>query len=128
MDSNLDEARRSAAQECAAIEADLERLKTLFADAAERLMSSFNQFTELEQGISRSKAERERIAAAIGSAVIALQFQDMASQLTGHAQRRLAALQECLHAIAHDQQGVTFAAPPQPVRQSAMSAGSVDLF
>jgi hypothetical protein len=126
-ETNLADARRSAAQECAAIEADLERLKALFSDAGERLMASFNQIAKLEADLERSAADRARVDAAIGTAVIALQFQDMASQLTGNAQRRLVALQECLHALAHEE-GATFGSSPQPVRQSAMSAGSIDLF
>jgi len=128
LDLPPDRARRGAAEECAAIEADLERLKTLFSDAGERLMSSFNQFASLEAAIARSPEDRARIASAIGSAVVALQFQDMATQLTGHAQRRLSALQECLHALARAPEEARLDSPPQPVRQSGMSAGTVDLF
>jgi len=101
------EVGRTVAQECAAIEADLERLKKLVNDAAGRLL--------------------------IGSAITALQFQDMATQLTGHAQRRLSALEECLRTLYAEVPvgGVSagiLIQQSQPVRQAEMSAGSVDLF
>jgi len=119
---------RDAAQECAAIEADLERLKTIVNDAAGRLLGSFNEFVELEQQTQRNSEERLRIESAIGTAVTALQFQDMATQLTGHAQRRLAALESCLRSLYGDGVGAGYFEHSQPVRQSEMSAGSIDLF
>ncbi len=119
---------RNAAQECAAIEADLERLKTLVNDAAGRLLGSFNEFVALEQQASRNSEQRQRIESAIGTAVTALQFQDMATQLTGHAQRRLAALESCLRAMYGEGTGGALLENAQPVRQSEMSAGSIDLF
>jgi hypothetical protein len=119
---------RNAAQECAAIEADLERLKTLVNDAAGRLLGSFNEFVELEQQACRNSEERQRIESAIGTAVTALQFQDMATQLTGHAQRRLAALETCLRTLYGEGAGGVLLEHSQPVRQSEMSAGSIDLF
>jgi len=122
------DAGRTAAQECAAIEADLERLKALFNDAAGRLLGSFNEFARLEQTTNRNSEERARIASAISTAVTALQFQDMATQLTGHAQRRLAALESCLRSLCGDPTGERLLDHPQPVRQAEMSAGSIDLF
>jgi hypothetical protein len=122
------EAGRNAAQECAAIEADLERLKTLVNDAAGRLLGSFNEFANLEEQAVRNMEERARIQSAIGTAVTALQFQDMATQLTGHAQRRLAALENCLRSMYGEKLGNGLLEQPQPVRQVEMSAGSVDLF
>ncbi len=124
----MPDAGRTAAQECAAIEADLERLKALVNDAAGRLLGSFHEFVELEQQARRNAQERERIASAIGTAVTALQFQDMATQLTGHAQRRLAALETCLRALYGGAAGAALPDHPQPVRQAEMSAGSIDLF
>jgi len=118
----------SAAQECAAIEADLERLKTIVNDAAGRLLGSFHEFASLEQKISRNLEERQRIESAIGSAVMALQFQDMATQLTHHAQRRLAALESCLRAMHGQTPVAKHLEHPQPVPQVGMSTGSVDLF
>jgi hypothetical protein len=119
---------RNAAQECAAIEADLERLKTLVNDAAGRLLGSFNEFVALEQQASRNSEQRQRIESAIGTAVTALQFQDMATQLTGHAQRRLAALEACLRSLYSEGSAGILLEHSQPVRQSEMSAGSIDLF
>jgi len=119
---------RAAAQECAAIEADLERLKTIVNDAAGRLMGSFTEFVNLEQQTSRNEEERQRIESAIGSAVTALQFQDMATQLTGHAQKRLVALEACLRSLSGEGATDRLLAHPQPVRQTEMSSGSVDLF
>lgn len=127
-DSKVPEMGRTAAQECAAIEADLERLKALVNDAAGRLLGSFNEFASLEQQANRKLEERLRIQSAIGTAVTALQFQDMATQLTGHAQRRLAALESCLRSLYGEASGGALVEHPQPVRQAEMSAGSIDLF
>jgi len=126
--ANSPDASRTAAQECAAIEADLERLKALVNDAAGRLLDSFNEIVQLEQQAQRDAQERERMATAIGTAVTALQFQDMATQLTGHAQRRLVALESCLRTLSGDAGTATLIEHPQPVRQAEMSAGSIDLF
>jgi hypothetical protein len=128
LDPPLPDSGRDAAQECAAIEADLERLKTIVNDAAGRLMGSFNEFVALEEQAQRNSDERLRIESAIGTAVTALQFQDMATQLTGHAQRRLAALESCLRTLYGDGVGAGYFDHSQPVRQSEMSAGSIDLF
>lgn len=125
---NLPDDGRTAAQECAAIEADLERLKALVNDAAGRLLGSFNEIARLEQLAKRSADESERMATAIGTAVTALQFQDMATQLTGHAQRRLVALENCLRSLYGEAVAATLTEHPQPVRQAEMSAGSIDLF
>lgn len=127
-DSTVPEMGRTAAQECAAIEADLERLKALVNDAAGRLLGSFNEFASLEQQTNRNLEERVRIQSAIGTAVTALQFQDMATQLTGHAQRRLAALESCLRSLYGEAASGVLVEHPQPVRQAEMSAGSIDLF
>jgi hypothetical protein len=120
------QAGQGAAQECAAIEADLERLKLLFTDAGDRLLDSFNRFAELARELSDRSDDRTTIDSALSTAVTALQFQDMATQLTGHAQRRLLALQAYLNSLSEDSSGLRI--HPQPVRQAEMSAGSVDLF
>jgi hypothetical protein len=125
---SMAESGRTVAQECAAIEADLERLKAIFNDAAGRLLGSFNEFVALEAGVQRRGEERERIQRALAAAVTALQFQDMASQLTGHAQRRLVALEGCLRATYGAALAGALPEAAQPVRQAEMSAGSVDLF
>jgi len=124
----VSEAGRNAAQECAAIEADLERLKNIVNDAAGRLLGSFHEFARLEQKTSRNLEERQRIDSAIGSAVTALQFQDMATQLTHHAQRRLAALEICLRALYGPSSGAEPLERSQTPPQAEMSSGSVELF
>lgn len=126
--SPFSEAGRDAAQECAAIEADLERLKALFNDAAGLLLGSFNEFADLELQTSRNLEERKRIESAMVSAVTALQFQDIATQLTQHAQRRLAALETCLRSLYGEAPGQRILEHPQPVRQTEMRSGSIDLF
>jgi len=127
-EATLPDAGRNAAQECAAIEADLERLKTIVNDAAGRLLGSFNEFARLEGKTHRNWEERQRIELAIDSAVTALQFQDMATQLTHHAQRRLAALENRLRALYGEPASGETSEQPQPVRQAEMNAGSIDLF
>lgn len=118
-----------AARECAAIAADLERLKTLIADAGDRLLVSFNQVGALVPQLARDDSERQRLLQAVGVAVTALQFQDMATQLTQHAQRRLDVLQGCLRTMAPPQADPLLAATRmQPVRQGGMGVGSIDLF
>lgn len=121
--------RHDAAQECAAIEADLERLQRLFNDAASRLLASFHEVAALESGTTRhNDNDRRRLQAALGSAITALQFQDMASQLTGHAQRRLLALESRLQNWCGERMPGIAAAASHPVRQAEMVSGSVELF
>jgi hypothetical protein len=117
-----------AARECAAIAADLARLTSLIGEAGDRLLASFEA---VNRNVPQAAAAAERAALeeAIRSAVTALQFQDMALQLTGHAQRRLAVLEQALSTLAaeaHDPLAVT--TRMQPVRQIGMGAGSIDLF
>jgi hypothetical protein len=119
-----------AALECAAIAADLERLKALIADAGDKLMVSFSQVGEIAPRLPADEGDRSRLGAAVATAVTALQFQDMATQLTQHAQRRLTVLQESLKAMHGEAPDAMLVAQArmQPVRQAEMSAGSVDLF
>jgi hypothetical protein len=124
-----DRAGSTAARECAAIARDLERLTALIADAGDKLLVSFNRVSEIAPRVDAQPGDRAALAGAIGSAVTALQFQDMATQLTQHAQRRLVKLEQALSTLAaeaHD----PLDAPTrmQPVRQTGMGAGSIDLF
>lgn len=123
------DAGHAAALECAAIAADLERLKALINDAGDKLLASFNQVSEIAPRLDGSAGERAELGAAVTSAVTALQFQDMATQLAQHAQARLNALERCLVTLAPDVDDPLLAATRmQPVRQSHVSAGSIDLF
>jgi hypothetical protein len=120
---------RRVALECEAIAADLERLKAMIADAGDRLTASFNVVGALESHAVRAKAEQDRFASALSNAVTALQFQDMANQLTAHAQRRLTSLREALIKLSDGVDPLlTTTTRLQPVRQTGMGAGSIDLF
>lgn len=117
-----------AALECEAIAADLERLKTLIADAGDRLMASFNVVGSLAPRPTQNEEERRRLAGAIATAVTALQFQDMATQLTAHAQGRLTILQEELGRFSDGSDPLRAPTRMHPVKQAGMGAGSIDLF
>jgi len=122
-------AGQQAARECAAIAADLGRLKALIAEAGDTLLASFNRVAAMAPQLSCNVSERRALDSAVGSAVTALQFQDMAAQLTGHAQRRLTVLQNCVHTMSADGTDPLLADTRlQPVKQNGMGAGSIDLF
>jgi hypothetical protein len=116
------------ALECEAIAADLERLKAMIADAGDRLLASFNVVGALAPLPTRSEEDQRRLAGAVASAVTALQFQDMANQLTAHAQRRLTSLHETLSQLSDGVDPLLATTRLQPVRQTGMGAGSIDLF
>ena len=115
---------------------DLERLQHLLSEACDTLLQSFHGASERMQALSEA-AHAETVAQVqtrLGQAVMALQFQDMASQLINHTSRRL---RNCADRIAQeamgddeDGEGVVEDAPlrPNPVVQEDMSAGSIDLF
>lgn len=117
---------------------ELARLRSLIDDAAERLLSSFNVIGEISargmaQGASQDMED------AVGNAVSALQFQDMANQLVGHAARRIEVLERItatlgrLPAVSADEltqavEGTVCDRADGPVAQACMTGGSVDLF
>jgi hypothetical protein len=123
-----DQAGLGAAQECALIEADLERLKALINDAGERLLISFNQVASVLPTLAVTEVQRTQVIEAVHAAVTALQFQDMATQLTGHAQGRLSVLEERLRCLSDEAARGLQMTHPHPVRQVEMKAGSIDLF
>ena len=103
---------------------DLDRLQTLLADACDTLMQRFYGASEQIRALRSHPHTGEEsdevingVMQDLGGAVTALQFQDMASQLVAHTQRRLrhcAALAACdqyvhrpadLHGSAHCIQG-----------------------
>ena len=122
---------------------DLERLQALLADASDALMREFfgasqqiRAFVDQPRPCGSLCGPRryDGVMQHLGSAVIALQFQDMASQLIAHTHKRL---RNCADRIAgaamsDDEDGTAFVeeAPlrPNPVTQDQMNAGSVDLF
>jgi hypothetical protein len=124
-----DGAGPAAARECAAIAADLERLKALIVDAGDKLLASFNELAARLPQMAQTEVDRTGLMATVTTAVTALQFQDMATQLTGHAQRRLNVLQDCLKTLTHEPPDPLLATTRlQPVRQNAVGAGAIDLF
>ncbi len=121
---------------------DLQRLQRLLSDATETLMGHFYGATAQIQQLSRAAAQHPELPEThlhttmqhLAGAVTALQFQDMASQLLEHTQRRL---RHCADQLARDVMGddgdgeaVVEDAPlrPNPVTQDEMDAGSVELF
>jgi hypothetical protein len=121
-------AEHSAARECAAIAADLERLKALITEAGDRLADSFAVIGTAVGALGRDDAGRGRLSAAVHSAVTALQFQDMATQLIAHAQHRLNALQDDLRTLGATAEPLAANTRLQPVKQAGMTPGSIDLF
>lgn len=115
---------------------DLDRLQTLLADACGALMEAFYGASGTAKGLeprigAEAVAELQRH---LGGAITALQFQDMASQLIAHTNRRL---RNCADRLAQDSMGddedgvaVVEEAPlrPNPVTQDEMDAGSIELF
>jgi hypothetical protein len=120
---------------------DLGRLQTLLADACDALMQSFHGAIEGLDGLRASgdaaptePAALHSVMQNLSAAVVALQFQDMGSQLIAHTHKRL---RSCADRIANDSMGddedgatVIEEAPlrPNPVTQDEMDAGSVELF
>src|SRR5260370_21956940 len=123
-----DPAGLGAAHECATVEADLERLKSLINDAGERLLISFNPVAAVLPTLAASETQRSQVIEAVHSAVTALQFQDMATQLTGHAQRRVSGLQERRRSPSGEAARGPHPAPTHPRGPVGRSGCSFDLF
>lgn len=109
---------------------DLERLQGLLDDASQTLMRQFSRLDgHLTAGATQAALQDVR------SAVTALQFQDLASQLIAHTLQRL---RSCADRIAQDTMGddddggsafvVALPDRPNPVSQHEMDSGSVELF
>ncbi|RZI84013.1 MAG: hypothetical protein EOP38_10575 [Rubrivivax sp.] len=117
---------------------DLERLQRLLDDACVTLMEGFHGAADqlgsaIDQGNGHLPTLQDTLQT-LYKAVTALQFQDMASQLIHHTNRRL---RNCADQIARDAMGddpdgeaVVEDEPlkPNPVTQDEMDAGSVELF
>ena len=122
---------------------DLDRLQRLLDDTSAALMGHFTGATQL---IKDARRELEAAVAgadlsaiqdaqrALSGAIVALQFQDMATQLIAHTTKRL---RNCADRLARDAmtddedgEAVVEEAPlcPNPVTQDEMDAGSVELF
>jgi hypothetical protein len=117
---------------------DLERLQRLIDDAYVVLIDGFQGAAHqlgaaIDEGKHDSPSLQETLQT-LYKAVTALQFQDMASQLIVHTNKRL---RGCADQIARDAMGddpdgeaVVEETPlkPNPVTQDEMDAGSVELF
>lgn len=121
---------------------DLDRLQRLLADATATLLQHFHGLSEqiaqlrrqLDSGLVVDPVGFEQALRSLHGAVIALQFQDMASQLITHTDRRLRSCADRLarDALSDDEDGapLTIPAPlrPNPVTQDEVDAGSIELF
>ncbi|MDO8465590.1 MAG: methyl-accepting chemotaxis protein [Gallionella sp.] len=71
---------------------------TFVMDSKQHIKVMMNDLTELNETIAKNAVElnhlNSKVEHNVGVAVSTLQFQDMSSQLIGHAQMRMAALQE----------------------------------
>jgi len=120
---------------------DLHRLQSLLTGTSCALIQKFHAAADQLRSLRRTPLASSRapqaLEAALGEldgAVVALQFEDMASQLIGHTHRRL---RSCVDKLAcqtfeadEDAQTVTEQPPsrPNPVTQDEMDAGSMELF
>ena len=122
---------------------DLDRLQRLLHDATETLLTHFHSANEqmdalkhLAQDVAAfDPAPLEQMLSDLRGAVTALQFQDMASQLITHTDRRL---RSCADRLARDalaadgDSGFVPIEPPplrpNPVTQDEVDAGSIELF
>ena len=118
---------------------ELDRRQALLDDSCRTLQDAFLGVAGLLQDLTaagRMEAAAEaELRARLLPAVAALQFQDLATQLIGHTDRRL---RHCADRVASaafadavgQGEGVVAEAPPRPnpVAQSAMQAGTVELF
>lgn len=118
---------------------DLERLQRLLDHACEVLMSGFHgAASKLGEAIDSEhdlSPQLQETLKTLYQSVTALQFQDMATQLIAHTNKRL---RNCADQIARDALGdddpdgmaVVEDGPmkPNPVTQDEVDAGSVELF
>ncbi len=116
---------------------DLQRLEGLLSHTMDNLMERFDAaHKELSDAPLQTMDELEGVRNTLRGAVTELQFQDMASQLLVHTTK---VLQGCAFRLASETMGQGAdeeAAPfgemaserPNPVTQSEMDAGSIELF
>ena len=120
---------------------DLERLQRLLDDASAALIGHFAGATRHLDAVHHAGPAADPTALrdlhdTLGSAITALQFQDLATQLIAHTSQRL---RSCVDRLGRDvfagdddddDPGLMEQAPlrPNPVTQDEMDAGSVELF
>jgi hypothetical protein len=116
---------------------DLDRLQALLSDACNTLQAGFfgaaAQLHDLRAALQDS-VPVEAASEHLGTAVSALQFQDMASQLISHTRGRLRNCADRLarDAFAGDEDGEAAVEElplrPNPVTQAEMAVGDIELF
>ncbi len=116
---------------------DLQRLEGLLNHATGNLLSRFGEANAaLTDTLIDGNAELVALRSALRDAVTELQFHDMATQLISHTSR---VLQGCAFRLAAETMGEgegeeaaqdadMMPGRPNPVTQSEMEAGSVELF
>lgn len=116
---------------------DLHRLEGLLDHATENLLARFGEANaSLTDEVVGGSADLAVLRDALRSAVTELQFHDMATQLLGHSGK---VLQSCAFRLAAEAMGADEGEEPaaleglapgrlNPVTQSEMAAGSVELF
>jgi hypothetical protein len=115
---------------------DLSRLDGLLAHTMENLMERFTSASaDLSAPSLLDSQQLDAVRSTLRSAVLELQFQDMASQLIAHTSK---ILQGCAYRLASESMGsedgeaVPFVEEvperPNPVTQDEMDAGSIELF
>ena len=119
---------------------DLDRLQGLLSHACDELMQGFHgaagEIQELVDAAQDTPSQElfDGVMQHLGGAITALQFQDMASQLITHTNKRLRSCADQIARVAmgDDEEGaaVVEEAPlrPNPVTQDEMDAGSIELF
>ncbi|MBF5007516.1 hypothetical protein [Diaphorobacter caeni] len=114
---------------------DLHRLEGLLGDATDNLLQRFGEADGLLSDDVVMQSERlEKARVALRSAVTELQFHDMATQLITHTTKvvRSCAFQLGAEAMGSADEAAALhdVAPqrPNPVTQSEMAAGSIELF
>lgn len=114
---------------------DLQRLGGLLDHATANLLDRFNAAHAAMQTLHGESEETQQIGQALRQAVTELQFHDMATQLLVHTGK---ILKNCAYKLAEDsmemeaeESGLVETCLPErpnPVTQSEMDAGSIELF
>ena len=140
MQTNASENAREAAQvwanachaQLSEAECDMHRLETLITQTAQTLSASLQT---IEQRWKDRKAEGEMLVdEEVGRAVTALQFHDLATQLLGHARKRIAVAEEGLKKLTVlplTGSAAEWGVPPElvaPVGHANLETGTVELF
>jgi hypothetical protein len=110
---------------------ELDRLQGLLSDAVDQLNARFTQALS-EQARLPHSPHNDAVSEQLRGALIALQFEDMASQIISHSRRRLASVADCLGNLVMGEPetdcDVQWVSRACPVAQRAVDAGSVELF